>query len=263
MGGGLRPTVSGGGGGLSASNAKASHPLGLVPSDVVQRPYTAGGGGVPPPPPPPPLPMFEADGQNFALAPSVPWGFTLHYSWPAFGGDHRGTVGGKGGPQPTPPPSNTSLVVSHRDAEMVPCTRTDHMEHIRLTPRALGSEREGVGAIQSQCLAIVETEGRARVEGGDWRVAVFQINGGGGGHHGLCPPFPSHRFSVDLPIFSTTTVPPSHLHNVPQVGPSSDMSSGGGGGGLLTERYLWSVRPLTSHICLCACVPAAYRAHVQ
>ena len=31
----------------------------------------------PHPPPPPPLPMFEADSQNFASAPSVPRGFTL------------------------------------------------------------------------------------------------------------------------------------------------------------------------------------------
>ena len=57
------------------------------PSDVLERPYTVGGGGVPPltpptslpfdPHPPPPLPMFEADSQNFASAPSVKRGFTL------------------------------------------------------------------------------------------------------------------------------------------------------------------------------------------
>ena len=36
--------------------------------DVLERPYTGGGGGVAPACPPPPLPMFEADGQNFASA---------------------------------------------------------------------------------------------------------------------------------------------------------------------------------------------------
>ena len=61
--------------------------------------------GVPPaaPPLPPPLPMFEADIQTFASAPSVPRGFTLQNFRPAFGGDHRGTLGG-GGSQPNPPP---------------------------------------------------------------------------------------------------------------------------------------------------------------
>ena len=76
--------------------------------DVVERPYTAGGGGAPPPPPT--LPMFEADSQNFASAPSVPRGFRLQNFWPAFGGDHRGTPGGGGSPANPPPPlSNTSL----------------------------------------------------------------------------------------------------------------------------------------------------------
>ena len=87
------------------------------PSDVLERPYTAGGGGVPPPPldppppPPPPLPMFEADSQHFASAPSVPRGFKLQNFGPAFGGDHRGTLGRGGVPakpplQPPPPPSS-------------------------------------------------------------------------------------------------------------------------------------------------------------
>ena len=80
-----------------------------VGSDVLERPYTAGGGGAPPPldpPPPPPLPMFEAGSQSFASAPSVPRGFTLQNFWPAFGGDHRGTLGGGGVPTkpPSPPP---------------------------------------------------------------------------------------------------------------------------------------------------------------
>ena len=50
-------------------------------------------GGYPPPGPPyppPPLPMFKADSQSFASAP--------------FGGDHRGTLGGGGGPSQTPLP---------------------------------------------------------------------------------------------------------------------------------------------------------------
>ena len=75
-----------------------------TPRDVLERLYTVGGGGVPPPPPDPPhpLPMFEADSQNFASAPSVPRGFELQNFRPAFGGGHRGTPGG-GGSQPTPP----------------------------------------------------------------------------------------------------------------------------------------------------------------
>ena len=92
--------------------------------DVLERPYTVGGGGLPSPPlpgplrppPPPPVPMFGAESQNFASAPSVPRGFNLRNFWPAFGREHRGTSGG-GGSQPTPfrhpplpsPPSNTSL----------------------------------------------------------------------------------------------------------------------------------------------------------
>ena len=67
--------------------------------NVLERPYAVGGGGVPPPGrPPPPLPMFGADSQDFASAPSVPRGFTLQNLRPAFGGDHRGTLGG------APPP---------------------------------------------------------------------------------------------------------------------------------------------------------------
>ena len=52
--------------------------------------------GSPPPAPRPPLPMFEADCQNFASAPSVPRGLKLQKFWPAFGGDRRGTLGGGG-----------------------------------------------------------------------------------------------------------------------------------------------------------------------
>ena len=92
---------------------------------------TLGGGGVPakppkhppfrPPPPsspPPPLPMFEAESQSFASAPSVPRGLKPKNFRPAFGGDHRGTLGGGGVPakpptssasKPPSPPSNTSL----------------------------------------------------------------------------------------------------------------------------------------------------------
>ena len=75
------------------------------PSDVLERLYTVGGGGAPPldNPPPPPLSMLEAQSQDFALAPLAPRGFKLQTCWPAFGGDHRGALGG-GGSQPTPPP---------------------------------------------------------------------------------------------------------------------------------------------------------------
>ena len=77
-------------------------------SDVLEPPYTAGGagGGYPPLPP---LPMFEADSQNFS---SVPRGFTLKIFWPAFGGDHRGTLGGGRGPSqtPLPPPLQTPIM---------------------------------------------------------------------------------------------------------------------------------------------------------
>ena len=72
------------------------------PSDALERPYAAGGGGVPGRHPLP-LRMFEADGQNFVLAPPVPRGFTLQNFRPAFGGDHRRTLG-RWGAQPTPPP---------------------------------------------------------------------------------------------------------------------------------------------------------------
>ena len=69
----------------------------LKSRDVLEPPYTVGGGGGgtppgPPSPPLPPLPMFEADCQNFR---------------PAFGGDHRGTLGGgRSPPNPPPPPSD-------------------------------------------------------------------------------------------------------------------------------------------------------------
>ena len=64
------------------------------------------GGGTPPPPSRPftrpPVPMFEADSQNFA---SVPRGFQLRNFRPAFGGDHRRTIGGgRVPPKPPPPP---------------------------------------------------------------------------------------------------------------------------------------------------------------
>ena len=65
--------------------------------DVLERPYTVGGA----PPPPPPLPMFEADTQNFAAAPSAPRGFKFQNFWPALSGDHRGR-GGLANP-PSPP----------------------------------------------------------------------------------------------------------------------------------------------------------------
>ena len=101
---------------------------------MLERPYNVGGGRVPPPldpppappppprdptPPHPPLPMFEADSQNFASAPSVPRGFKLKHLWPAFGGGRRRTREERGPPTvpppfqtPPPPPSNTSLGAS-------------------------------------------------------------------------------------------------------------------------------------------------------
>ena len=68
--------------------------------DALDRRCTTGGAGVYPPPP---LPMLEADSQNYALAPSVPRGSAPQNSRPAFGGDHRGTLGDRGS-QPNPPP---------------------------------------------------------------------------------------------------------------------------------------------------------------
>ena len=44
--------------------------------------------------------------QHFALALLAPRGFKPKTFWPAFSGDHRGTIGG-GGSQPTPPPFQT------------------------------------------------------------------------------------------------------------------------------------------------------------
>ena len=84
-------------------------------SDVLERPYARRRRGLPPPPwtPPPPLPIFEAASQDFALAPSVPRGFKLQNLWPAFGGDHRGTLGG-GGSQPNTPPPPPHLLTHNR-----------------------------------------------------------------------------------------------------------------------------------------------------
>ena len=83
------------------------------PSDVLDRLCAVGGGGVPPhgppppiPPPPPPIPMFEADSPNFALAPSVPRGFTLQKCLARL---RRGTIGRPsedGVPANPPPPSS-------------------------------------------------------------------------------------------------------------------------------------------------------------
>ena len=81
--------------------------VGPVGSDVLERPYAAGGGRGTPPHPRPPLPMFEADCENFASAPSVPRGFNIENVRPAFGGDHRGTLGGWGGPANPPSPPHS------------------------------------------------------------------------------------------------------------------------------------------------------------
>ena len=72
-------------------------------------------GGCPPldPPPPPPLPMFVADSQNFAAAPSVPRGFKLQIF---FGPPLAGTIGepkGGGTSQPTPPPPPLPPLLIH------------------------------------------------------------------------------------------------------------------------------------------------------
>ena len=73
----IRRTNGGGGGG----------------SDPLERLYAAGGGGVTPPP----LPMFEADSQTFASAPSMPRGFS-------FSAEHRRALGGGRVPaKPSPP----------------------------------------------------------------------------------------------------------------------------------------------------------------
>ena len=55
--------------------------------------------------PPPPLPIFEADSQNFASAPSAPRGFALKTSAGAIGGpwEERG-VPAKPPPLFRPPP---------------------------------------------------------------------------------------------------------------------------------------------------------------
>ena len=75
----------------------------------------------PPPRPPPLLPFQCLRPAKFcfgAFDATMPRGFTLQIIWPAFGGDHRGTLGGGGGPSPSSiptsgppptPPSNTSL----------------------------------------------------------------------------------------------------------------------------------------------------------
>ena len=101
------------------------------PRDVLERPYTVGGAL---PPPPPPLPMFEADSQKFASAPSVPRGFKLKNFGPAFGGDQWGGPRRRGS-QPTPPspspPSDTSLAPRH------PLRRALHNAPLPTTMRRL------------------------------------------------------------------------------------------------------------------------------
>ena len=101
---------------------------GLDPSDVLERPYTVGRGTSPDPPylpplgPPPPLPpplvMFEAESKFLLRRLRCQEDLGLKIFRPAFGGDHRGTLGG-GGVRPNPPspppfrpppPSNTSLL---------------------------------------------------------------------------------------------------------------------------------------------------------
>ena len=79
---------------------------------VLERPYTVGGGGgkpppgpPSPPPPPSPLPMFEADSQNCASAPSVPRGFTLKSPWGPWGRPWE-----EGGPSQTPLPPPPLLI---------------------------------------------------------------------------------------------------------------------------------------------------------
>ena len=73
--------------------------------------------------------MFEADSHIFTSAPSVPRVLKLKEFWPAFGGDHRGTLrGGGGGSQPkTPsdppsPPSKTSLPCPLSECTCSPAT---------------------------------------------------------------------------------------------------------------------------------------------
>ena len=55
--------------------------------------------------PPPPLPMFEADSQTFASAPSMPRGFEPQKVWPPFGRGPQGDPLGGGG-VPAKPPSD-------------------------------------------------------------------------------------------------------------------------------------------------------------
>ena len=85
----------------------------IAPREVLERLYTAGGrGGLPPPPPwtpppppppPPPLPMFEADSQSFQRL-RCQEDLRFKMFGPPSAGDHRGTLGGRGGSQPNPPP---------------------------------------------------------------------------------------------------------------------------------------------------------------
>ena len=80
------------------------------PSNVLERLYTVGGAPPPPRPPspnPPPLPMFEANSQNFALAPRV----GRLQQGPQGDPRRRGVPAKPSCPPPSDPssPSNTSL----------------------------------------------------------------------------------------------------------------------------------------------------------
>ena len=164
---------------------------GPCPRDVLERPYTAGGGGGTPPwtrppdpprPPPPPLSMFEAGIQNFAAAPSAPRRLKLDNLGPAFGGDHRGTLGG-GGSQPTPLPqtplpSNTSPAVpcvGARGAAGVPAL------FLRGPPGDAVRAAFGAGYGQDAF----------------WRFSFLVWYGGGGGGSTPSPPLPDSASAGD------------------------------------------------------------------
>ena len=76
--------------------------------------------------------------------------------------------------------------------------------------------------------------------------------------------------SACVTVFHTIVGAPNSVSNEHSFsdrivsGPNCTLDNRGGGGlSLLTERYRWSFRPLTSHISLCVFVLTAHRAHVH
>ena len=73
-------------------------------SDVLEGPHTVGGRGVPPPPALLPFQCLRLTAKSLLWRLRCQEDLSFKSSRPAFGGDHRGTLGGVGGVPAKPPP---------------------------------------------------------------------------------------------------------------------------------------------------------------